>query len=582
MMNSLTLLIGHRGVGKTSLLKRIQRYFPETSCYCLDEEIEKKIGPIKDYFTKNGEFAFRDLEQSVFKELLEKSKQIKLPAFIALGGGFSGELPKEARCLWVKRDWDVSQNIFFDRPSLNPDREDLRIPRALFDRREELWREQGYEELTLPEGVYSAHMSEIDFFKNKNVGGAVTLLPDHFKRDRLERLLSLSPAWVELRDDLLSEEQIKNALKLIPKKQTLLSFREVEREKSTLSLVASEVLVDWPLERGQPSELMNPAQIVYSLHSDEESFFDAFETVFGVEGKIKWSPFVKNLQQLKLGHEWMLRKPSDRVFLPRSECGRWYWYRHLQKNKMFLNFWREGFGSSLDQPTLLQWLQPAEQKYFSAVLGQPVLQSWSPAYHADYWSEKNMSMYAIELASEELTKEGFDFLTELGLCAAAVTSPLKNWAAKVVHSPTPLNTLYKNHNSQWQGQSTDAIGFSELLKNARLVLTDKKVVVWGGGGVLASLQLPQASFYSARSGEPREGHPLVPQPDVIIWAAGEPRGAEMPVSWRPSAVVDLNYRADSLAKSYAYKVQAQYYSGDVMFFKQAQEQQKIWSSYEWC
>jgi shikimate 5-dehydrogenase len=73
----------------------------------------------------------------------------------------------------------------------------------------------------------------------------------------------------------------------------------------------------------------------------------------------------------------------------------------------------------------------------------------------------------------------------------------------------------------------------------------------------------------------------VAQPEVLIWAAGFTRGAEVPQSWRPSLIIDLNYRADSPAKSYAHQVHAKYYSGEVMFFKQAREQQKIWSSYEW-
>jgi shikimate 5-dehydrogenase len=338
------------------------------------------------------------------------------------------------------------------------------------------------------------------------------------------------------------------------------------------------------VERGEPTFKITTEQLISSLHSEEENYFDALEFVEGFSGgKFKWSPFVKNFLQLRLGHEWQKRDPLRRLFFPRSENGRWYWYRHLQKQQP-LNFFRIDFGSSLDQPTLLQWLQPSAER-FAAVLGQPILQSWSPSYHAEFFAKRKTSLYSIEVDERDLIDGGFEFLCELGLYAAAVTSPLKQWAGRFIGGQKPLNTLSKNFlTSDWEGASTDEIGFQHLLNNNSLMDLQNSptmnVAIWGGGGVLPALKLPNAVAYSARTGFPREGEPLLKQIDVLVWAAGMQITDTLPKEWKPKFVIDLNYRADSPARAYAFAVGAKYISGEDMFFKQAIEQQKIWSSYE--
>lgn len=580
-MKNLTIFLGHRGVGKTSLLDRVSSYLPQALCYCLDREIEKRVGPIQDIFSQQGEGAFRVIENKIFAQLVQELHGQTTPVFIAVGGGFSGALPDQARILWVKRDWDVSQNIFLDRPSLNQQQSDLRIPSEIFQKREQIWQAQGYDELTLPEGVYVSHPGEVEYFRQRPASGAVTLLAEHFLNQRWKRLLDLKPLWIELRDDLLSASQIAQAVDFFPKQTLILSLRDPEAQTSSMDFMSRVDRVDWPIEYGEAPQGLSPASLIYSHHSEEDSFYESLELLEGIDACIKWSPFVKNFLQLRLGHEWMMRSPQKRFFLPRSENGRWYWYRHLQKNSCSLNFWREGFGSSLDQPTLLQWLQPVGSKKFAAVLGNPVLQSWSPAFHADFFAKRGTSLYAIEVSEEDLRDGGFDFLQTLGLVAAAVTSPLKAWAGNLVGASNPLNTIYKTMSNQWQGSSTDGLGFQETLKSLPFELEQKSVVVWGGGGVLPSLNLPSAHFYSARTEKPRPESTPVDRVDVLIWASGTQSSKALPPAWSPSWVVDMNYRADSPMRSYAHQKKAKYISGETMFLTQAREQQKIWSQYEW-
>ncbi len=593
---NLTILLGHRGVGKTSLLDRIPTYIPNAQCFCLDREIEKRGGPIQDIFLQQGENAFRSLEIKVLAQILLQIQSQNHPVFIAVGGGFLGELPNHARILWVKRDWDVSQNIFLDRPYLSKDPSDLKIPREIFLKREQIWQGQGYDELTLPEGIYSSHPGEEGFFLQREASGAVTVLAEHFVKDRWQRLIDFKPRWIELRDDLLSQKQIEAAVEYFPRKNLILSFRDESLQASSFRFVNRVDLVDWPLENGEPPALLSEAQRVFSYHSDEDSFYDSLELLEGIHEPLKWSPFIKNFLQLRLGHEWMMRSPQKRSFLPRSENGRWYWYRHLQKNSCPLSFWREGFGSSLDQPTLLQWLQPAGLQKFAAVLGNPTLQSWSPAFHADFFSKRGMSLYSIEVSEEDLREGGFEFLQSLGMCAAAVTSPFKTWAGGLVGASQPLNTIYKTK-SQWQGCSTDGVGFTETLKSLPLDLRRQTIAVWGGGGVLPSLNLPGAHFFSARTGKLRvddsgmkktaveinaiEKNITLEKIDILIWAAGTQSPETLPPSWSPRWVIDMNYRADSPMRAYSHRLKAKYISGETMFVTQAREQQKIWSQYEW-
>lgn len=578
----LTVLVGHRGVGKSSLLKRISKYFPESVCVCLDEEIEKTHSPIEEIFKSQGESKFREIEKEVFHKTLKNVSSSDQPVFIAVGGGFpSSEIPSSARILWIKRDWDISQNIFLDRPSLSKDPQDLRIPQERFTQREQQWQKLGCEELILPEGTYEWHPGEKLFFKNAEVGGAITLLPEFVNELQMRLLVDKKPKWIELRDDLLSEEQIKKAVDFIPKSIILLSFRDPSLIDQTTTYLSKAQVVDWPLDMGECPFALSKEKIFYSYHSHEDSFYEALENLYSQQNRIKWSPEIKSFSQLRLAHEWMMQNPSQRALLPRSENGRWSWYRQFMKNKMFINFWRITSGSAIDQPTLIEWLTPQAKNKFAAVLGQPVLQSWSPSFHAQFFSQKEQNFYAVEVNEQELEDGAWDFLQQLGLCAAAVTSPHKKWASQLVGREQPINTLVLSNTNQWLGANTDDLGFQQMLSRAELNLNDKNVVVWGGGDILPSLNVPKAFYYSARTGRPRENTKMTNDPDVLIWAAGWQSAEMIPENWQPRWVLDLNYRADSPARSYAHRKQAKYISGEVMFFKQAQEQQKIWSQYEW-
>lgn len=592
-----TLIIGHRGVGKTALLKRLQAAFPKSVCLCLDEEVQKIHGPIKDIFNDKGEAHFRELEKQVFASLLSRFKEKVRPVYIALGAGFEGALPKDWEVLHLQRDLPVENFLFPNRPNLSA--KGLRMPKDKFDERSRRYKKLATQELVLLEGEVDFIPEEKLFFgsyidfenedeadvKIRNLGGVETLLPYQIKNPEFKHWARKRLQWglkaFELRDDLLSTEELETLISMLPKENLLFSFRKKELAEVHESLATRVSLVDWPKEFGEIPKLHRD-RAFYSLHSGLGDFDKHLVVLEKATGALKWSPFVESIQQLKAGHEWQKKSPTERSFLPRSIDGRWVWYRLLMKDAMPINFFREGQGSSPDQPPLLQWISRSKNKKFAAILGTPVKHSWTPLFHREFFKSKNFDTLAVDLTEAELDKKTFSWLESLGFKAFAVTSPHKKWAGEFVKAEKPLNTLvWHPKKFKWEGFNTDIVGFQTLVEDLLKISPEGEgVAIWGGGGVLDSLKpvLPKASYYCTRQGAPREGQKALEAPKYVIWAAGNKNSASKPPqSWKPEAVYDLSYTPDSLGIEYSTQIGARYVSGQSMFVAQALKQQEIWN-----
>ena len=138
------------------------------------------------------------------------------------------------------------------------------------------------------------------------------------------------------------------------------------------------------------------------------------------------------------------------------------------------------------------------------------------------------------------------------------------------------NTWRWSHEG-WHADNTDAPALREWLAP---LAPNPDVVVWGGGGTLAALReaLPQATYYSAREGKPREGQRSVapPGPKNLVWASSV-KGVEPPPEWRVRRVWDLSNRENSAGRAYAQRVRAEYFDGTAMFKAQAKGQREYWS-----
>lgn len=598
----ITVLIGHRGSGKSALLQKLPSYFKkagkEALIFDLDREIETaEKSTVDQLFASRGEQAFRDLEALHLARIVGDHRKSRIPVFIAAGAGFQERIPDGVRCLWIRRPTDGQGRIFLDRPRLDPDKTPLDEFLDRYKIREPRYRAMANEELTIPEGFEA----DPGFFTGNltfNAGTTLTLQPGVFAtEERLQIFLERRLPWnirFELRDDLLSTPQIKHALAVIPPNQVLLSLRKTPAQTGLLALLRNGAIWDWPAElplpgTHQPSILslhdrMGNASVAEAGRRLEEmsrSLVKPKETI------LKLAVMVRDFDDLWQGHQWAEKDPWNRSFLPRSFEGRWNWYRLLRKGRSPLNFIREGDGSALDQPYLLDWARMNENaKTFAAILGDPVLHSLTPAEQWSFFQERAMPVLRVSMSELEWNTGAFEIIQKIGLRAAAVTSPLKNSAAGAARIKTAEVTRFQSANTlawsekeqAWSAANTDLMGLYALLGK----YTDEAFFgVWGAGGTLPLLKelLPKAHFYSSRTGEERQVPAPKFSPAALIWGVGRARfkgDVWPPAHWKPAVILDLNYTEDSPGLEYALRVGARYLSGLGMFRKQAEGQREFW------
>ena len=114
-------IIGHRGVGKSSLAKRLKQYYQgqkrKVLIRDLDNEIERRYHKtISQIFAEQGEAQFRNLERLCFQDLNSKSDG---DLVIIAGAGFEPTDKFGFQFLWIQRPTDSLGRIFVDRPRLD-------------------------------------------------------------------------------------------------------------------------------------------------------------------------------------------------------------------------------------------------------------------------------------------------------------------------------------------------------------------------------------------------------------------------------------------------------------------------------
>lgn len=572
------LVIGHRGTGKTSLLKRLG-----ADTVDLDEEIERREGqPVFEFFKNRGEEVFRTSELTTLKDLSRTSGPHR---WIALGAGLRlNEAERHGEYVWLRRDTDRDGRVFLDRPRLDPSTDPLVEFRQRAKAREPLYAHHADRVYTLPEGLESADEIERKIIDGRleGTGGVVTLFPT----DR-RTIPQLGATLYELRDDVLEPEEIHALFHKLPPEKVLYSVRKGKWVPEYI--LESGCLVDWGLDDNYPDKSFvekYARRMILSSHGSLKDALLDFRLYKKYPVRLKMSPLVESYEDLKDGHSWWAQDPAHRHFLPRSSEGRWAWYRLWMKGRSAINFWREGEGSSPDQPTLYQWLAtPWGPASFAAVLGSPVHHSWTPTEHRAFFAARGLPVFAIDIREGEWDR-AFPFLAELGLKFAAVTAPLKGRAFRssrpsdLATDLASVNTLaWDDEKKVWLGHNTDLMGLQAAVKG----LPRGPIAVWGGGGTLGVLGrvLPNASAFSATKGHLRQGSKqLDGPPSVVVWAA--PRGPDLtwpPDHWKPEVILDLNYKEDSPGREYALRVKAKYVSGDVMFRAQAKGQKEFWKPF---
>lgn len=575
------VFIGHRGVGKSSLLARHAKYFSSIPIFDLDTEIEKKIQiSITDFFQMFNETKFRAAELEVFQTLIKNRSDF----VIAVGAGFPVQhIPSDVEVIYVSRPSDQDGRVFLNRPRLNQKVEPLEEFKERFDEREPEFRRRTHFIYHMPEGLDAPNETEENLliFDFKISDAYYTLMAKEVELidQRVQNFLK-----IELRTDLLTVDQIRHCVQKHPNHNWLISIRGEVAEGALPT--QAEFDCDVRFYKNQKIQIL-------STHEDQID--QALKQVAPFEKKfhIKLCPLVESFEELRQGYEWQQQDPALRSFLPRSLNGNWNWFRLNAKFNQHLHFVRN-FTEQADQPSIFQWLNlpPTKPVQWAAVVGKPIQFSRSPIKHDAFLKKLKTYMCAISMRPIEF-EQNVDWLHQLGLAYVAVTSPLKEVAYKLATVSSDkaeelkaVNTL-KIEGDKISGHNTDLGGF--LLMSSQLKLSQSRdVAVWGGGGTLQMLKkvLPKAHFFSSQTGQDREKKAEATSSDfsVVIWAAPRtPQTAWPPLNWPIQQVVDLNYAENSMGLEYAQKLISsgktiQYISGINMFNEQARQQQQFWSA----
>lgn len=657
----LHLIVGHRGVGKTAFLSRVAAAYAAAQrsvrLLDLDRELEREVGvPISALFAQHGESHFREREHATLRRLLRAiaDRTDEDDIYVALGAGYSEDprwavpprLLPQARVLWLRRLTDAQGRIFPRqvgapaRPRLAPGLSPLSEYHVRYAERQTRYAAWHDDVWLMPEGIEEQPWpAEAAFILSAlaanprtpdlSLGGCLTLLPQQLARpagsaDWLLRRLSWPGVRFELRDDLLGADQLTALLCQLPAERIVRSFRQrLPPWEEVAALCQKNILCDIPLElqpaglRPEGSAAPAGLPLIASLHERlaDESLPAAIArlqhvaTQLGAQ-RLKLAVEIADLNELASGAAWAASDPQRHVFLPRTPAARlrqgperYRWFRTLQAARIDcpLAFFREGDGSSLDQPTLCEHWQSKRlaamgaHPEFAAVLGDPVQHSRTPSQHRALFAAAGMPVLAVPCSDEEWANQAPAQLVDLGLRYAAVTAPLKRQAGLLVGLPA-CNSLVFRPGIGWHGENTDPAGLQALLAP----LSDEaEVAIWGGGGTLPSLGhvVPQARAFALRTGQERPladdrteatQRPLTDpnqqpafSPTVLIWAAGPlPEGTQAlpPAAWRPGQVFDLDYRECSGGRAYALQIDAEYVSGLAMFQIQAAAQARFFQA----
>lgn len=123
------------------------------------------------------------------------------------------------------------------------------------------------------------------------------------------------------------------------------------------------------------------------------------------------------------------------------------------------------------------------------LLGRKLPHSFSPMLH------KDLADYDYELIEKE-PEELEAYLTCGSFKGINVTIPYKkevkpycDIVTGVAEASDSINAVYRNEEGKLVGDNTDYYGFVYMLRRARIDVTDRKVLVFGGGGVSGTVVL---------------------------------------------------------------------------------------------
>ncbi len=640
------LIIGHRGVGKSSIIKDLKASQKSYLCYDLDEQVElRRKVKIQELFRDGKIKEFRKLEHEILNEIISQFEQdtsskeknrIKFKKlFVALGAGFEIEKlnkPDDSSILWVRRKTDEAGRIFFDRPSLTGNLNPLKEWAEIFYKRQKKYSDFSTAQFYIPENLESVLEFFLKFLEPRKIKtGYVTYIPNEN-----DFIIHSGRHNIELRTDLVPFDKILNILGSKLNNNFNITYilairgrdqvaKLLKALKTKLNNRSTKLLVDWDMSLDYPPSAIGKIIDIYSSHSQtpvadvlnfQHHLTEKFKSKNKKKVHYKLCPKVASHEaavELDLELEDLLVDFSY-SFLPRSEVGfNLSYFRQLKSYRQKIGFYRFGDGSSSDQPLWFEW-PDRKPKGFYGIYGNNISHSLTPAYHFKFFKSK--SLWPISIDGFDRFFDYVPYFKNLDLKTLAVTSPYKKTAylntvfkdkAKLkkevdfnlssgsrgtlgLKNPSHLKDFKSANtvvlNIETESFNTDYMGLCLFLK--RSLTKNLPILVWGGGSLLEQLKdlHPQAFFYSARTGKPRDSSSEIKTTagtDIqIIWASGE-RGLDPCVLQNKiniKKIIDLDYRKNSKARLYSFLNSIDYTSGYNFFTEQALLQQKVWDTYE--
>lgn len=592
-LNSIHILIGHRGTGKSHFLKQLKSLYKKKKLkalfFDLDKEIEKSLGQSIGSLFEKGEAFFRKQEKKVFQNLIQSLPKNTI-CFVSVGAGFVFQKQSSWNVIHLGRPTDETGRVFLNRPRLKASLGAFEEYISLYKKRQAYYLKQADEILFRREHFKKLELSDLLFLGIKKLKTSYFTLrlnpqdvPNEIEKLKpyLKKRFHWGLRYFELNDETADKSFIQKIKKITPDSKLLYSSQQSRKFLS----IKNKLNWSWDIRLGKPPGGVS----ILTLHErqnknlksllEEFSLYKSFHLKLAVE--------IYNLKELQIAYDWFCADPENRSFLPRSQEGRWLWFRQAFGPQMKLHFIKEKTTNwdVLDQPFLSQAAPfVKKRKALAGVLGDPISFSATPAAQSASFHKYSIPVLTIPLKEKEMTKESLNTFKQLGFVFFAVTSPLKKKAFlcagacdSIAKKFQAVNTLIF-HNKIWKAFNTDWHGFQNLKK-----YSSKQTAVWGGGGVKPILRqlLPKAKLYSARTGKLIFAKEKTKSfsPRTVIWAVGRKRmkeGCKMPPKhWNPIKVVDINYTEDSPGLEYALQTSAKYISGMKLFKKQAKKQREI-------
>ncbi|TXD42997.1 hypothetical protein FRC96_02285 [Lujinxingia vulgaris] len=610
------LLVGHRGVGKSTLgrlaASRLGRPF-----FDLDDVIAEQSGTTIDDLVARDIESFRTIEARTARTL---TAQTNAP-IIAAGAGLN-TLPPGAIIIWISRDGWQSTVASSNRPRVRPELSLDEEHRWMIRTREPHWLDAAHLKLSIPRARTIERAAEdlatlIDWVSQVPRSplaprtALVPFIPDDLCRALHDRAL-LDMGRVEVRSDIFPtlpapDELLQNnhhpgdlLLSLrTPDPRWLRNIPEAGAWDIDLRFLPDTLRHIDDLRPHLPASLILSAHPAHPAPADLSELFDGagvLATAFNIAPEritLKYAPLAPDAAAIRAALDTRATfdaGPHPFAIIPQGP--RAAWVRHLLSATNALHYLPVGLASrnpdhpsALDLQNVLPSLTSPTPTRFDALIGDPVARSQGDLWHRRAAlrsespdNEHHLGYLKIPTPADDLP-DTLALLHHINIRGVSVTSPLKRHVARHIGADHALNTLRRTPHG-WAGTDTDHIGMRASLQ--ALIgagITPGPTLIFGQGGVSPALlrALEDSDFsvvahLSARAGWDSAPDNLPPLSLIINaaasfahTAAGSPPPAQ---AW-----LDLHY-ANVQPPPYA----TLHLGGDTFFDAQALAQRSFWSS----